>query len=372
MNKVYEHVRRQEIRHFVYGRAHEKSASPKARQLRTTLDLQPNADDDQVIDSAAVFLKNEFPLRRLHRVGAHLFNEASRRRFADLGFFGIGVSDSLGGSGFSAIEEALFFREMGRVLAPVDVLIIALAARICLPDERRIAAELFAGLRGVCFCTSKAPEEQLSAISGSFQVIGGADAKNAIIVGGEEVFLVDVPANSMVARSSLDKSVSLGTLTLDSAPICARASAAEINHHGRLLVSAMLIGICEAVTTMLVDYAKVRETFGRPIGAYQAVRHPCADMAVRTEAARAQMFYAAVALRDGRSDAALQVNAAKILADEAAVLNVDANIQLHGGIATTDEHDAHLFMKRAHLLRRWFGTERDLVFEVMKQGLAVD
>jgi alkylation response protein AidB-like acyl-CoA dehydrogenase len=123
----------------------------------------------------------------------------------------------------------------------------------------------------------------------------------------------------------------------------------------------MLLGLAEAALDMIVEYAKVRETFGKPIGAWQAVRHTCADMAVANEGARAQLWYAATALKEGRGDAQAHLDAAKHLANEAALFATDATIQLHGGIGVTDEHDAHLLMKHAVLLSRLFGSRNALL-----------
>jgi alkylation response protein AidB-like acyl-CoA dehydrogenase len=123
----------------------------------------------------------------------------------------------------------------------------------------------------------------------------------------------------------------------------------------------MLVGVAERALDLIVEYAKVRETFGRKIGAYQAVRHPCADMAVRVEAARCQLWYAAASLKGERRDVQAQLDAAKHLAGEAALANADWTIQLHGGVGVTDEHDAHLLLKRAHLLSRMFGSRRALL-----------
>jgi alkylation response protein AidB-like acyl-CoA dehydrogenase len=134
---------------------------------------------------------------------------------------------------------------------------------------------------------------------------------------------------------------------------------------GQVGATAMLIGLAEAALHLIVEYAKVRETFGRPIGSYQAVRHPCADMATRVEAARAQLWYAAAALKEGRAEAPVHLNAAKHLANQAAVANADTCIQLHGGIGVTDEHDAHLILKHALLLSRIFGSKRWLLGQLL-------
>jgi alkylation response protein AidB-like acyl-CoA dehydrogenase len=130
---------------------------------------------------------------------------------------------------------------------------------------------------------------------------------------------------------------------------------------GQLGTAAMLVGIAEASLDQIVDYAKVRETFGKKIGSWQAVRHPCADMAVRLEAARAQLWFAATAMKEGRGDAGVHLDAAKYLANQAALANADTNIQLHGGIGVTDEHHAHLYLKHALVLARLFGGRREVL-----------
>jgi alkylation response protein AidB-like acyl-CoA dehydrogenase len=127
----------------------------------------------------------------------------------------------------------------------------------------------------------------------------------------------------------------------------------------------MLVGIAETALSLLVDYAKVRQTFGKPIGSYQAVRHPCADIAMRLEAARCQLWFAATAMKESESDALGHLNAAKYLANEGAALATDLNIQLHGGIGVTDEHDAHILMKHALLLRKLFGSKRQLLDQLL-------
>lgn len=130
---------------------------------------------------------------------------------------------------------------------------------------------------------------------------------------------------------------------------------------GQLATAAQLVGLAEAALDQIVEYAKVRETFGKKIGSWQAVRHPCADMAVRLEAARSQLWFAATAMKESRRDAGVHLDAAKHLANLAAAANTDTNIQLHGGIGVTDEHHAHLYMKHALVLIKMFGARRDLL-----------
>src|SRR5262249_59097172 len=93
---------------------------------------------------------------------------------------------------------------------------------------------------------------------------------------------------------------------------------------------------------MSVEYGKVRQQFGRPIGSFQAIKHRCADMAVRAEVARSVVTYAAVALAEGDPDAARHAGIAKALAGNAALANATDNIQNHGGMGYTCEAHAHL------------------------------
>src|SRR5262249_32865507 len=90
--------------------------------------------------------------------------------------------------------------------------------------------------------------------------------------------------------------------------------------------------------------------FGQPVGGFQAVKHRCADMAVRSEAALTQVHYAALSLRDGTADAAFQVEAAAVVAAKGALDNAEINVQNHGGIGFTWEHTAHRYVTRARVL----------------------
>jgi alkylation response protein AidB-like acyl-CoA dehydrogenase len=118
----------------------------------------------------------------------------------------------------------------------------------------------------------------------------------------------------------------------------------------RLIDAAALAGISQAAVDMSVAYAGTRAQFGRPIGSFQAVKHHCANMVSAARRARDQTGFAAVAVDEGRDDAALQVECALFVAGEAALENAGKNIQIHGGMGFSDEADPHLLLKRAQLL----------------------
>jgi hypothetical protein len=150
--------------------------------------------------------------------------------------------------------------------------------------------------------------------------------------------------------------------TLPQALVSARAGGTPIAPAGRppttggaspgndlaaLLSAAEQLGSASATTDMAVSHARTRSQFGQVIGAFQAVKHLCAEMLVRTEVARAAVYGAAVTLDP------VEVAGAKLLADEAAVQCARDCLQVHGGMGFTWEADVHLHLKRA-----WVRAER--------------
>jgi alkylation response protein AidB-like acyl-CoA dehydrogenase len=106
---------------------------------------------------------------------------------------------------------------------------------------------------------------------------------------------------------------------------------------------------------MSVEYAKVRHQFGRPIGSFQAIKHKCADMLVQVESARSAAYYAAWAAAEDNDELPLVAPLAKSYCSEAFFFCAAENIQVHGGIGFTWEHDAHLYFKRAKSSELLFG-----------------
>src|SRR3954454_4056622 len=134
-------------------------------------------------------------------------------------------------------------------------------------------------------------------------------------------------------------------------------AAEGLRRAGALLTAALQVGIATRLTELAVDYAKQREQFGRTIGSFQAVKHICADMFVRTELARVAVHAAAVTCDDESvGDAARAVAGAKLLADEAATANGRSGVQVHGGMGFTWEVPVHFFLNRAWLHATEFGT----------------
>lgn len=136
-----------------------------------------------------------------------------------------------------------------------------------------------------------------------------------------------------------------------------KASLGQLRLDGALLTAAIQVGLAARLTELAVEYAKVREQFGKVIGSFQAVKHLCADMFVRTELARAALHSAAVMVDDPEvGDATRAVAGAKLLSDEAASMNGRSCVQVHGGMGFTWEVPVHFFVKRAWLHATEFGS----------------
>ena len=322
--------------------------------------LAPDGPEIEIADSAAKFLSRAIPLDRLHAKAASPALTADlRTEFAAMGWFGLVLPEADGGSGLSAAEHALFFREVGRQCGPVDILAQGLAAMVS--DDGRLRGALLAGEQCVALAVRDGQRLRL---------LGSQDAALALHVERDVARLLDVSAIETTRHPSLDPATSMRTIA-GTPQTLAISSDGDVWSLGQLGVAAMQVGVAESALALIVEYAKVRETFGRKIGTYQAVRHACADMALRGEAARCQLWSAAAALKERRSDAHAHLDAAQHLANRAAVMNADVDIQLHGGIGVSEEHHAHLLLKHGLLLSRLFGSKRALLARLLHTELEV-
>jgi alkylation response protein AidB-like acyl-CoA dehydrogenase len=124
---------------------------------------------------------------------------------------------------------------------------------------------------------------------------------------------------------------------------------------GAVGASAEMLGAARRCLDMAVEYAKVREQFGQPIGSFQAIRHKCAEMLLETENSHAAVYYAAWALDAKAEDAELAASVAKAYVGDASRKVCGDAIQVHGGIGFTWEYDLHLYFKRAKALEVQYG-----------------
>ena len=188
-------------------------------------------------------------------------------------------------------------------------------------------------------------------------VLGAPDAALLVLVAGDDVVVVDAQATGVTVTplDGADTTRSIGSVTLDQAEAIAVIRDAAIKAHTafRILAAAEAVGISWAALEMAVEYAKVREQFGRTIGTFQAVKHHAANMLVAAELTTAAAWDAARA--DNLDDAWFGAAVAATQAMHSQVFNAENNIQLHGGIGFTWEHPCHLYVRRARSGLQLFG-----------------
>ena len=278
-------------------------------------------------------------------------------RIAALGYVAIGVPADLGGMGCDVADEALLNIEFGRRVIGLEVLASSLAARLGAAGDSELVSDIVAGRRAVGFAAPMVGwDPSASGPQGEVHLVGQGDLHLAIGPAGGA--LLRPEQFSDVRRvEGMDAVVPTARATV-AGQAQPWAEDSGLWPQAVLLLAAQLAGVAAAARDRAVAYAKVREQFGKPIGSFQAVAHQCADSALRAEAAYCQVLFAAIALRDRASDAAFQVTAACLTAMDAALRNATTNIQVHGGMGYSAESGAHLFLKRAVVLRQLCGGVR--------------
>jgi alkylation response protein AidB-like acyl-CoA dehydrogenase len=312
------------------------------------IDLLPSPDDEAIIDSVRSFITSELPVGRFRQADWTPGDFNRWRQIANLGWF-TGAEPE---SGLDIAAEALIFRELGRILFSPSALSTLLAAHLAkaqgLDD---LAGELMDG-RGHAALAYAVPVTDRGY---ALQIVDAHPTSLILTADGDSFALWERTA--LVHRAELrpfDPTVALSaaSFTPGAQPLArSEANTPDLLLRARVLTAAMCVGSAEASQDLAVDYAKIREAFGRVIGAFQAIQHQCANMAVRSEAARDQTLMAALCVREEMFGAEFQAAAAAIVATDAALENAAACIQVHGGMGFTFECEAHFHLKRAHLLK---------------------
>ena len=282
-----------------------------------------------------------------------------------LGLPGLAVPEEYGGSGGGLEDLVVAVEELGRTVTPGPFVPTAIASAVLSACDNDAAKKTFLpgladGTRTAAIALDGALELSDTTVSGTIDVaLGGAVADVLLAPVGDDGVLVDLTAGGadVTVPANLDPSRRSARITLSGASATVLAGArTTLRDLSRLLLSAEAVGVARGATEMAADYAKVREQFGRVIATFQAVKHHCANMAVATELATALTWDAARAAQvtgaqTGGDQRALTAATAATLAGEAAYLCANLNQQVHGGIGMTWEHDAHLYLRRATVLR---------------------
>jgi alkylation response protein AidB-like acyl-CoA dehydrogenase len=276
----------------------------------------------------------------------------------ELGWSGLHIPEEHGGSGFGVEELAVVVEQLGRAVAPGPFVptAIAGAALVAIGDETTAKTWLPGFADGSRF-GAVALGGEVTVVDGKVSgragnVLGGGLAHVLLVKVGDDVAVVEVGEGVTVkVPANLDPTRRTARVKLDGAPATVLPGAARVLVDlARVILSAEAAGIARECTEMAASYAKERVQFGRVIGTYQAVKHHCANMIVATELATSAVWDAARAAATGGDQLTYAAAVAATLAAPAADLCANLNTQVHGGIAITWEHDAHLFMRRATTL----------------------
>ncbi|MEE6169345.1 MULTISPECIES: acyl-CoA dehydrogenase [unclassified Mycolicibacterium] len=295
---------------------------------------------------------------------------------ADLGWTGLAVAEEHEGLGFGLSELAVVVEVAGRELMPGPFLpTVAAAVVIDRLAPESVRAQLLPGLAtgssvGALGLAGTVTISADGVLDGSAAaVLGAPDAHVLALATGDDLVIVDAAADgvTVTAEEGLDPTRSIGTVTLRAASLAddrvIRGAARLARTVFRVLAGAEAVGVAWAALDMAVEYAKVREQFGRTIGTFQAVKHHAANMLVAAEQTTAAVWDATRA--DDLDGAWFAAAVAAAHAARAVVFNAEYNIQLHGGIGFTWEHDAHLYLRRARTLAALLGEGADPLLDVV-------
>ncbi len=292
------------------------------------------------------------------------------------GLLGLHLPEESGGSGYGPVELAIVLEELGRAMAPGPVLPTTLASLVLQEAGR---ADLVGGLADGSRCAAvglDAGSLQLSRPGGvptltgtSGAVVGGqtaglfvlpvrdGDGTAWVVLDRERVEVLELPSHDLVRRNV--------QVRVDAVDVTDRVLDLPAQRPADLaatLFAAEASGLADWCVTTASDYAKVRQQFGRPIGQFQGVKHRCARMLAEAQQAGACAWDAARAAVPGAvadpREAELAAAVAGALAPDAALSTAKNCIQTLGGIGFTWEHDAHLYLRRAHTLRLVLGPRR--------------
>ena len=364
--------------------------------------------------SVRTFLEGECPMTYVRQMmdDERGYSEDQWRKMAELGWTGLIIPEEYGGAGLSMVDMVVMLEEMGRVVMPGPFFASVILGGLAI-ELGGAGAQKEQYLPGLAAGEVKATLAQLEEggrwdspgielpgkVGGNTFTLSGTklfvpDAHNVDLIvvpvrtggagtQGITMLLVESKATGVSIRrlKTMDQTRALCEVNFEQVEVGRDALLGEIDQGWALLervvdrakvaLCAEMCGGAQTVLEMSVEYAKVREQFGRPIGSFQAIQHKCANMMVQVENGKSATYYAAWAAAHDVPQTHLAACMAKAYCSDAYRFATAEGVQIHGGIGFTWEHDMHLYLKRAKGSEVTFGDatwNRELVAQMVLDG----
>ncbi len=341
-------------------------------------------EQEELRRTVRAFLEQKSPsaeVRRLMETDEGYDPSVWEQMGSQLGLQGLAIPEEYGGSGYTYVELIVVLEEMGRSLlcAPYFSTVALAANAILHSGDDAAKKELLGGIASGETIATVAMTEDNGRWDAEGITATATKSGDGYTIDGHKMFVIDGhTANVIVVAAKTGDNISLFTVAGDASGLTRTALAtmdqtrkqARLEFSGtpakllgtegegwttlsRMLdlaavaLAAEQVGGAQMCLDMSVDYAKVRVQFGRPIGSFQAIKHKCADMLLEVESAKSAAYYAGWAAAELNDELPTVASLAKAYCSDAYFHAAAENIQIHGGIGFTWEHDAHLYFKRA-------------------------
>ena len=367
------------------------------------MDFGFSEEQELLRKSAADFLAKECPMSYVRQMmeDDRGYSDELWNKMAELGWTGLIYPEEYGGAGLSIVDLVVVLEEMGKASVPgpffsstcLGGLVILEAGNDA--QKQKYLPDIAAGKtkatlafleenarwdeKGINIKARKGKKNY--SLSGVTLFVPDAHTADVIVCAvrtadGLSLFVVDRQQAGVNTRllKTMDQTRKLCEVTFDKVQVTPDAvlgAAGQASEPLRRIIDRSKVALCaemcggaQKVLDMTVEYAKIREQFGRPIGSFQAIQHKCANMLVQVESAKSATYYAAWAVSNNIPEAPLAAAMAKAYCSDAFRQVTAEGIQVHGGIGFTWEHDMHIYFKRAKGSEVTFGDatwNRELV-----------
>jgi alkylation response protein AidB-like acyl-CoA dehydrogenase len=329
-------------------------------------------DDQQAIKRTAnEFLANRFKPERVRELAeAESYDDDAWKEMCELGWAGIFIDEEHGGQGLGIVELVILMEELGYALAPVPFLSNAaagLALQFAGTDEQKER-----WLPGIASGEARGTVGMLRD-AGEARLVPDADTAEVIVLIGFDgsTNVVERSAAEVEPLETMDRTRRFARVRIDGGdPLGGDCFAA--GDRIATALSAETVGVAQKAMEMAVEYARERKQFDRPIGAYQAVSHRCAQMLLEVEGSRSGAYYAAWCADAEPDSLPAASSGAKAYSSDAGWRVCGSSLQVHGGIGFTWEHDLHFYLKRAKTNAMLYGSAREHRDRVASLALATE